>query len=144
MSVYPANPACFPSLAALLALHAVVLCPQTCRAVFQGVLAQKDPKWLYHLCMRRFKRVGQEGPLTRLMACTKEELEAYTPLDVVDTYVAPSFAKDSAHSDDYPPYNKPGAVTHWLRVSHLHAQSLPCILVPLAACGCSVRLQTWL
>ena len=52
------------------------------------------------------------------MACTKEELDGYTPLDV-DTYIAPSFARDSAHSDDYPPYNKPGAVTHWLRVSRL-------------------------
>lgn len=107
--------------------------------VFQVVLAQKHPKWLYHLCMRRFKRVGQDGPLTRLMACTKEELEAYTPLDVVDTYIAPSFAKDSAHSDDYPPYNKPGAVTHWLRVSSLRALTLPGSLAPLAACSCSVR-----
>ena len=67
----------------------------------------------------RFKRVGQEGPLTRLMACTKEELDGYTPLDTVDTYIAPSFAKDSIHDDEYPPYNKPGAVTHWLRVSQL-------------------------
>jgi hypothetical protein len=65
---------------------------------------------------RSFKRVGQEGPLTRLMPCTKEELAAYTPLDVVQTYIAPSFATDSAMNDSYPPYNKPGAVTHWLRV----------------------------
>ena len=76
----------------------------------------KEPRWL--LCIHgRFKRVGQDGPLTRLMACTKEELEGYTPMDTVDTYIAPSFAQDSAHSDDYPPYNKPGAVVHWLRVS---------------------------
>ena len=73
--------------------------------------------------MRSFRRVGQQGPLTRLMPCTKEELAAYTPLDVVDTYIAPSFALDSENGDSYQPYNKPGAVTHWLRV-----RVLPCNL----------------
>jgi hypothetical protein len=65
-----------------------------------------------------FRKVGQEGPLTRLMPCTKEELESYTPIDTVDTYIAPSFAKNSERNDFYPPYNKPGAITHWLRVRH--------------------------
>ena len=77
------------------------------------------------LCMRSFKRVGQQGPLTRLMPCTKEELATYTPLDDVDTYIAPSFAQDSENGDSYPPYNKPGAVTHWLRVRAPHAVAHP-------------------
>lgn len=59
--------------------------------------------------------------MTRLLPCTKEELKNYTPPDFVNTYIAPSFAKDSEHNDDYPPYNKPGAITHWLRVSCLPA-----------------------
>ncbi|BDA49070.1 Peptidyl serine alpha-galactosyltransferase [Coccomyxa sp. Obi] len=64
-----------------------------------------------------FRRAGQLGPLTRLLPCTKEELKSHTPIEIkgVTTYVAPSFAKDSEHNDSYPPYNKPGAITHWLR-----------------------------
>ncbi|EIE18946.1 hypothetical protein COCSUDRAFT_68096 [Coccomyxa subellipsoidea C-169] len=64
-----------------------------------------------------FRRAGQEGPLTRLLPCTKEELKSHTPIEIqgVNTYVAPSFAQDSEHDDNYPPYNKPGAITHWLR-----------------------------
>lgn len=75
---------------------------------------------LYDRCS--FRRAGQEGPLTRLLPCTKEELKTHTPIDIegVNTYVAPSFAQDSEHDDRYPPYNKPGAITHWLRVSPGH------------------------
>ncbi|KAK9918872.1 hypothetical protein WJX75_007695 [Coccomyxa subellipsoidea] len=66
-----------------------------------------------------FRRAGQLGPLTRLLPCTKEELKSHIPTEIqgVKTYVAPSFAKDSEHDDSYPPYNKPGAITHWLRFS---------------------------
>ncbi len=72
-------------------------------------------------CLCSFRRAGQLGPLTRLLPCTKEELKSHTPIEIkgVNTYVAPSFAKDSEHNDNYPPYNKPGAITHWLRVRML-------------------------
>ena len=46
-------------------------------------------------------------------------------MDVVATHVAPSLTVDTAMNDIYSAYNKPGAVLHWLEVTHL----------PYAACS---------
>ena len=66
-----------------------------------------------------FRRAGQPGPLTRLLSCTKEQLQSYRGLDLMPTHVVPSLTRDPniAHNDHYSAYNKPGAVLYWLRVS---------------------------
>ena len=94
-----------------------------------------------------FKRVGQPGPLTRLMSCSEEQLKDYKWLDLMPTFVAPNVAHDALHDDWYQPYNKPTAVHYWLRVSHSsqppHKQDKPlaettfkCVLAHLMHLHC--------
>lgn len=66
--------------------------------------------------LRSFKRAGQPGPLTRLLSCTDEKLKAYKWLDIVPTFVVPDVEFDEEHQDHYTAYNKPFAVSAWLRV----------------------------
>ena len=54
--------------------------------------------------------------MTRLMSCTEEELKTYRGLDLMPTFVAPSFKADPEHGDTYAAYNKPGAILAWLEV----------------------------
>ncbi len=61
------------------------------------------------------RRAGQEGPITRLMSCTEEQLKDYKGIDLVPTFVAPSF-KNIVPEDEYAAYNKPGAIMAWLEV----------------------------
>ena len=49
-------------------------------------------------------------------------------LDLMPTFVAPSFKADPEHGDDYAAYNKPGAIMAWLTVRP------PELTVPHAAC----------
>lgn len=65
------------------------------------------------------RRAGQAGPVTRLMSCTEAELRTYRGLDLMPTFVAPSFKADPEHNDDYSAYNKPGAIMAWLTVRAL-------------------------
>jgi NET1-associated nuclear protein 1 (U3 small nucleolar RNA-associated protein 17) len=62
------------------------------------------------------RRAGQAGPVTRLMSCTEEQLKAYKGLDLLPTFIAPSFKEDPEHGDSYAAYNKPGAIMAWLEV----------------------------
>jgi len=59
-----------------------------------------------------WRRVGQRGKFTRLMACD----EANPPgLDVVpDTHVHPNYATHPVSKDRYTAYNKPFSIKHWL------------------------------
>ena len=68
-------------------------------------------------CTHACRRAGQAGPVTRLMSCTEEELKTYRGLDLMPTFVAPSFKYDPEHGDTYAAYNKPGAIMAWLEVT---------------------------
>lgn len=70
--------------------------------------------WVTPACCSA-KRAGQEGPITRLMSCTEEQLKDYKGMDLVPTFVAPSF-KNMVPDDEYAAYNKPGAIMAWLQV----------------------------
>ncbi|KAG2453606.1 hypothetical protein HYH02_001824 [Chlamydomonas schloesseri] len=66
-----------------------------------------------------YKRSRQphESQITRIMCCTDEERKRYNEqlLSIVQTHVAPSFAKNEKTGDFYAAYNKPGAVYDWLK-----------------------------
>ncbi len=49
------------------------------------------------------------------MSCTEEQLKDYKGIDLVPTFVAPSF-KHIVPDDEYAAYNKPGAIMAWLEV----------------------------
>eukprot|EP00798_Chlamydomonas_sp_ICE-L_P000919 gene919-5221_t len=64
-----------------------------------------------------FKNSGQPGKITRVMCCTEKE-KAHYPHDmltIMDTHVAPSFAHNEETNDNYPPFNKPGAVLDFMQ-----------------------------
>lgn len=62
------------------------------------------------------KRVGQTGPLTRIMACSEEDLKMFNTedMEVMNTHVTPQYRYDPETGDMYTPYNRPGGVLHWL------------------------------
>ncbi|KXZ52846.1 hypothetical protein GPECTOR_8g229 [Gonium pectorale] len=62
-------------------------------------------------------RQPEESSLTRIMCCTDEERKRYNEqlLSIVQTHVAPSFARNEKTGDWYAAYNKPGAVVDWLK-----------------------------
>lgn len=78
--------------------------------------------WQTAVMVFGWRESGQPGALTRVMCCTPEEEAAYRELRgallrIVDTHIAPSFARNPRTGDAYPPYNKPGGVAHWLNTT---------------------------
>ena len=66
------------------------------------------------------QRVGQPGPLTRLLACDDDDAAEHSARLGVQTYRHPDFGlpKHNRVQDHYAAYNKPAGVLHWLT----HAQ----------------------
>ena len=62
------------------------------------------------------KKIGQPGPLTRILSCKENEWEAMSEeaKSIVTTHVAPSYSTHPRTGDTYPAYNKPVAVIDWL------------------------------
>lgn len=59
-----------------------------------------------------WRRVGQRGKFTRLMACDDARPKG---LDIVpDTHVHPNYATHPVSKDRYSAYNKPFSIKHWL------------------------------
>lgn len=62
------------------------------------------------------KKIGQPGPLTRILSCNEEDWDAMSEeaKNIVTTHVAPSYSTHPRTGDRYPAYNKPVAVIDWL------------------------------
>lgn len=60
-----------------------------------------------------WRRVGQKGKFTRLMAC--DETPAPGKDVIPDTHVHKNYAKHPVSGDLYSAYNKPASVAHWLK-----------------------------
>ena len=75
--------------------------------------------------LRSWRRAGQPGPLTRLLSCAPESLQGYHASDAVRTVVVPSFRYNIAIEDNYGPYNRPGALLHWLQARTVVTARLP-------------------
>jgi hypothetical protein len=90
------------------------------------------------------KRVGQPGPLTRLMSCSEEQLKDYKWLELLPTYVAPNLAHDTVHDDWYQPYNKPTAVHYWLRVSPARLCTQGSLLLAVLSAVRLLAIQIWI
>jgi hypothetical protein len=59
-----------------------------------------------------WRRVGQRGKFTRLMACDDENSPSLRV--VPDTHVHPNYATHPVTKDSYTAYNKPFSIHHWL------------------------------
>ena len=62
------------------------------------------------------RRVGQPGPITRILCCTKEEYSKLSEVEktFVPTHWAPSYTVHPRTGDVYHAYNKPLAVLDWM------------------------------
>ena len=62
------------------------------------------------------KAVNQPGPVTRLLACSDEQLQTYRGLDIGPTFVHHNMRFGHPLIDEvgYPSYNKPASVMFWL------------------------------
>ena len=58
-----------------------------------------------------WRRVGQRGRFTRLMACDEEN--SASALIVPDTHVHPNYRRHPVTGDSYSAYNKPFSLYHW-------------------------------
>ncbi|KAL1503306.1 hypothetical protein AB1Y20_011358 [Prymnesium parvum] len=61
---------------------------------------------------------GMPGPITRLLACSAEQLRVYPPrgMEMGPTFVHPNYANPNPHNGEASgSYNKPAAVMHWTR-----------------------------
>ena len=56
---------------------------------------------------------GQKGGITRLLACSEEQLKNYTGLDIGPTFVHPNHRTDEGMN--YAAFNKPASVNYWVR-----------------------------
>ena len=67
-----------------------------------------------------WKRVGQRGRFTRLMACDDANSESISI--VPDTHVHPNYRRHPITGDSYSAYNKPFSLHHWLTNSNVTAE----------------------
>ncbi|CAM6129437.1 unnamed protein product [Calypogeia fissa] len=65
---------------------------------------------IYH----SFLLSGQPGRITRLLSCSDEALKTYKNMDLAPTHLVPSYSVHPLTGDEYPAFNKPAAVYHWL------------------------------
>jgi hypothetical protein len=108
--------------------------PSTFHTIY-SVQSSRYFEWQVRYHQYFFKKSRQEGHYTRLLSCsTKDHLVAE-----IDTWVSPQYPK--LNSDAYVPYNKPFAISHWLRHSGVRAEYIiivdpDCIFLrPLAKQG---------
>ncbi|KAJ7517941.1 hypothetical protein O6H91_21G047500 [Diphasiastrum complanatum] len=78
--------------------------------------------------MHSYKKSGQPGPITRLLSCTKEQLQDYKGMDLAPTHVVPSMSRHPVTGDWYPAINKPAGVVHWLNHS-AEAQNVDWVVI---------------
>ena len=68
---------------------------------------------------------GQQGGITRLLACSKEQLKTYRGLDIGPTFVHKNHR--SAAGQNYAAYNKPASVNYWVHSGQAAAVSQACL-----------------
>ena len=99
-----------PSITAQSTLHTVF--SAECTTLFD---------WFSLAVKESFHNVGMRGPLTRLLACSDEQLREYQNLDIMSTFVHPNH-RTHPSGDQSSSYNKPASVMHFARSGRLHEE----------------------
>ena len=73
--------------------------------------------WQAIALFHSFRHVGQVGNITRLLACSAEQLKSYNGMDVGPTFVHHNmrFGHELIDETGYPSYNKPASVMFFLQ-----------------------------
>ena len=70
------------------------------------------------------RTAGMRGKITRLLACSPEELLSYTGMDIGPTFVHPNYRHNPMNGDVSASYNKPASVMHFSRESNFSEEFL--------------------
>jgi hypothetical protein len=62
-----------------------------------------------------FRAAGNQGRITRLLACDDDELKRYKGLDLGPTFIHPNYRHNPLNGDVSASYNKPASVMHFSR-----------------------------
>ena len=70
------------------------------------------------------RTAGMRGKITRLLACSPEELLSYKGMDIGPTFVHPNYRHNPMNGDVSASYNKPASVMHFSRESNFSEEFL--------------------
>ena len=70
------------------------------------------------------RTAGMRGKITRLLACSPEELLTYKGMDIGPTFVHPNYRHNPMNGDVSASYNKPASVMHFSRESNFTEEFL--------------------
>jgi len=73
-------------------------------------------EWQSRYLTYHFRKSGQEGGITRLLSANHGD----HLMDEIPTWVSPIYPH--LDRDNYSPFNKPTAITHWLKHSGIRAE----------------------
>ena len=83
--------------------------------VFTSECNNKQFDWFTVGVYESFRTSGMQGSITRLLACTPEDLAKYQGLDLGPTFVHPNYRHNPLNGDTSASYNKPASVMHFSR-----------------------------
>ena len=83
--------------------------------VFTSECNNKQFDWFSVGVFKSFVNSGQQGSITRLLACSPEDLLTYKGLDIGPTFVHPNYRHNPLNGDVSASYNKPASVMHFSR-----------------------------
>jgi hypothetical protein len=83
--------------------------------VFTSECHNKQFDWFATGVYKSFHDSGQLGSITRLLACSQEDLKEYQGLDLGPTFVHPNYRHNPINGDESASYNKPASVMHFTR-----------------------------
>ena len=83
--------------------------------VFTSECNNKQFDWFTAGVYESFRVSGMRGSITRLLACSQEDLTKYKGLDLGPTFVHPNYRHNPLNNDTSASYNKPASVMHFSR-----------------------------
>lgn len=82
--------------------------------VFTSECNNKQFDWFTVGVYESFRLAGMQGSITRLLACSQEDLKTYKGMDLGPTFVHPNvYRHNPLNGDTSASYNKPASVMHF-------------------------------
>ena len=89
--------------------------PASLHTVFTSECNNVQFDWFATGVFESFRTSGMRGKITRLLACSDNDLKTYKGMGIGPTFVHPNYRHNPINSDTSASYNKPGSVMHFSR-----------------------------
>ena len=107
----------------------------TVHTVFTSECNNVQFDWFATGVFESFRTSGMRGKITRLLACSPEELAKYKGMDIGPTFVHPNYRHNPINGDTSASYNKPASVMHFSRESNFTEDYLLFIDADMLLCA---------